>query len=65
MFAIIEVDMYRVDTAKRSKVKEDVLLALGPPDPTVVVEEAGGGRQISVQDLLEVLRGYGEVVLVR
>ncbi len=57
--------MYRVDTAKRSKVKEEVLLALGPPDPTIVIEGAEGGLDLSVQDVLGVLRQYGEVVLVR
>ena len=60
----MEVDMYRVDSSKRSKVKEEVTLALGPPNPTVVVEE-GEGPSLSVQDLLESLREYGEVVLVR
>lgn len=57
--------MYRVDSSKRSKVKEEVWQALGPPDPTVAIEEVGGGGRLAVQDLLEVLREYGEVVLVR
>lgn len=51
-----------MDPAQRSKVKEEVTLALGPPDPTIIVEEM---EQLSVQDLLAVLREYGEVVLVR
>lgn len=65
VFAIIEVDVYKVDPSKRAKVKEEVTLALGPPDPTIVIEEQDGGSYHSVQELLEVLRKFGEVVLVR
>ncbi len=65
MFAILEVDVYRVEPSKRSEVQKEVLLALGPPDPTVVVEEEGEVPQLSVQELLTVLKEYGEVVLVR
>jgi hypothetical protein len=53
-----------VEPAQRSKVKEEVTLALGPPDPTVVVD-TGDNHQLSVQNLLTVLKEYGEVVLVR
>ena len=65
VLAIFEVDMYRVDSSKRSKVKEETALALGPPDPTIVVENEVGGVNIAIQDLLLVLKEYGEVVLVR
>lgn len=53
-----------MEPSQRSKVKEEVTLALGPPDPTVVVE-TDPSLQLSVQDLLAVLKEYGEVVLVR
>ena len=64
VFAIFEVDTYRVDPAQRSKVKEEVMLALGPPDPTIVVETEAS-HQLSVQELLAVFKQHGEVVLVR
>lgn len=57
--------MYRVEPAKRSAVKREVLQSLGPPDPTVVVEEEGEVPVLSVQNLMEALKEYGEVVLVR
>ena len=59
------MDIYRVEPSKRSEVKEEVLQALGPPDPTVVVEEEGEVPLLSVQDLMTVMKEYGEVVLVR
>lgn len=65
VLAIFEVDVFRVDAGKRSKVREEVSLARGPPDPTVVVQEKDGSLQLSVQDLLTTLNEYGEVVLVR
>ena len=65
MVAIIEVDIYRVDSAKRSKVKDEVLLSLGPPNPTVIIQEKEEGTALSVPHLLEALRAYGNVVLVR
>lgn len=65
VLAIIDVDMYRVDASKRAKVKEEVCLALGPPDPTIMIEEEEAGLHLSVKDLLEVLRQYGVIVLVR
>ena len=65
VFGILEVDIYRVEPSKRSEVKKEVLHALGPPDPTVVIEEEGEVPKLSVQDLLAVLKEHGEVVLVR
>ena len=65
MLAIIEVDIYRVDPVKRSKVREEVCLALGPPDPTVVIEEEVEGSRLSVQDIIDLMKVFGEIVLVR
>ena len=65
MIALIEVDIYQVDPARRSQVRDEVTLSLGPLDPTVVVQEMEEGGEISVPHLLESLRTYGEVVLVR
>ncbi len=63
--ALIEVDIYRVDASKRGRVRDEVILALGPLDPTVVIQEQDEGGDVSVTHLLEALRTYGEVVLVR
>lgn len=63
--ALIEVDIYQVDPAHRAKVRDEVTLSLGPLDPTVVIQEMEAGEEISVPSLLDTLRAYGEVVLVR
>lgn len=65
MFGIIEVDIYRVDDSKRSEVRDQVSLELGPPNPTIVIEEDGDEGKLAVQDILEPLRQYGTIVLVR
>ena len=50
---------------KRSAVKKEVQLSLGPSDPTVVIREQDEGDVLSVPNLLDSLRVYGEPVLVR
>lgn len=65
VLALIEVDIYQVDPARRSQVRDEVTLSLGPLDPTVVIQEIEEGGEISVPHLLDALRTYGEVVLVR
>jgi len=66
VLALIEVDMYRVDSTRRTAVCGEVLKALGPLDPTIVVEEVEqGGGDISVPRLLEAVKRYGVVILVR
>ena len=63
--ALIEVDIYRINPDKRSKVREDVATSLGPPDPTVIVQEKEEGASVCIPQLLETLRKFGDVVLVR
>ncbi len=65
MIALLEVDIYKVDPPRRSRVREEVVLASGPLNPTVMVHELEEGKEVSVQHLLDSLRTYGEVVLVR
>ncbi len=65
VIALLEIDIYKVDPPRRSRVREEVTLALGPLDPTVMVHELEEGKEVSVQHLLDALRTYGEVVLVR
>lgn len=57
--------MYRVDEKKRSSVRDEVNLALGPPDPTISIQEKDDEVTIGVVELLESLKPFGEVVLVR
>ncbi len=64
VFALIDVDVYHVDTTKRNAIREDTVQALGPSDPTIVVEEKGD-HKLDVQHLLDVFKSYGEIVLVR
>ena len=64
VFAIIEVDLYHVQSAKRAAIKQEVLEALGPSDPTIVVEEKGEPK-LTIQHLLDLFKAYGEIVLVR
>ncbi len=57
--------MHRVDERRRSAVREEVNLALGPPDPTVAIQERDEEVTIGVVQLLDSLKPFGEVVLVR
>ena len=56
--------MYRVDRAKRKAVREEVGLLLGPSDPTIVVSEPEGDT-VDMTALVDSVKKYGEVVLVR
>ena len=63
--ALLEVDVYRVDPKQRATVMKEVILSLGPPDPTIVISEREEGVSVPVPQLLDALRPYGQVVLVR
>ena len=65
VFAIIEVDLYSVDSSKRLAVKEEVLATLGPTDPTIVVEEEGRDARLSLQHIFDLVKPFGEIVFVR
>ena len=65
MVALLEVDIYRVDPKKRAEVTKEVILSLGPPDPTIVIAEQEEGVSVPIPLLLDALRPYGQVVLVR
>ena len=56
--------MYRVDKAKRGSIREDVGLLLGPSDPTVVISEPEG-ESVEVTSLIDSIKKFGDVVLVR
>ena len=60
----VQVDTYRVDEAKRIAVREEVGLLLGPSDPTVVVRELEG-ENVDMTALVDSVKRFGEVVLVR
>ena len=63
--AIIEVEVYRVSQEKRARVRDEVAASLGPPDPTVLVQEKEEGASVNIPQLLETFRKFGDVVLVR
>ena len=63
--AIIEVEVYRVSHEKRARVRDEVAASLGPPDPTVLVQEKEEGASVNIPQLLETFRKFGDVVLVR
>ena len=63
--AIIEVEVYRVSHDKRARVRDEVAASLGPPDPTVLVQEKEEGASVNIPQLLETFRKFGDVVLVR
>lgn len=63
--ALIEVDVYRINNDKRARVRNEVATSLGPPDPTVLVQEKEEGASVSIPQLLETFRKFGDVVLVR
>ena len=63
--ALIEVEIYRVDHNKRARIRDEVATSLGPPDPTVLVQEKEEGASVNIPQLLETFRKFGDVVLVR
>ena len=65
MVAILEIDIYRVHHQKRAAVCEEVAILLGPSDPTIAITERMEGVSVPVDQLLDALRPFGEVVLVR
>ena len=56
--------MYRVDKVKRAAVREEVGLVLGPSDPTIVISEPEG-EAVDMQALVDSVKKFGDVVLVR
>ena len=56
--------MYKVDKGVRKEVREEVELLLGPSDPTVVVSEPEGDT-VDMTALVDSIKKYGEVVLIR
>ena len=66
MFALLEVDVVKVDEKKRNEVREKVTKELGPSDRTVVVTVSNDEKNsIDVNELLASLQQYGDIVLVR
>ncbi|KAK7791521.1 hypothetical protein R5R35_008685 [Gryllus longicercus] len=72
VIALIDIDICRIDEDRRSQVFMDVILDLGPPDATVVVQhiDAEGNNEDVFDDsfmmtLLQELSQIGEVILVR
>lgn len=57
-----------MDWEKQSHVHDNVMKAMGPADPTVVVtsdDVEDGDARIDVSELLGAVEPYGTVVLVR
>ena len=50
---------------RRAAVKKEVQLSLGPADPTVIIKEQDEGDSLSVPELLDSLKAFGDPVLVR
>ena len=63
MIALIEIDIQHVDWSKQRQVHNEVMKAMGPADPTVVITSDEDG--IDVSELLIFLEPCGNVVLVR
>lgn len=72
VIAVLEVDINRLDEAKRSRVFENVLMNVGPLDGTIIVTTISDDEDIAaivsdtfMNDLLGALSGFGDVLLVR
>lgn len=74
VIAILDIEVASIDADKRSKVFNDVILSLGPPDATVVIhsvdqqaEDDGDSiyDEIITATLVQELAEFGEVTLVR
>eukprot|EP00118_Oscarella_pearsei_P006648 m.30421 g.30421 ORF g.30421 m.30421 type:complete len:1392 (+) comp31341_c0_seq8:2-4177(+) len=74
VLAIVDIEIDCVDEDKRRLVRDDVLLALGPSDPTIVISESkspsddGGRDELNSIDpavMVTAFEAFGEIVLVR
>ncbi|CAG2054275.1 unnamed protein product [Timema podura] len=71
VIAIIDIDIFQVDDARRSQAFIDVVQDLGPPDATIVVHALTENTSEEIFDdnfimtLLQELSQIGEVILVR
>ena len=66
--ALVEIEIQQVDWTKQSHVHDNVMKAMGPADPTIVVTNDEGNDEdagIDVSELLDAVEPYGAVVLVR
>nr|CAD7392934.1 unnamed protein product [Timema cristinae] len=64
VIAIIDIDIFQVDDARRSRAFIDVVQDLGPPDATIVVHVEIFDDNF-IMTLLQELSQIGEVILVR
>nr|CAD7588646.1 unnamed protein product [Timema genevievae] len=64
VIAIIDIDIFQVDDARRSQAFIDVVQDLGPPDATIVVHVEIFDDNF-IMTLLQELSQIGEVILVR
>lgn len=63
--ALIEIDIQSLDKEKEATVHDDVMNAMGPADPTVIVNSVDEHDEINHESLLSELENVGNVVLVR
>ena len=70
VIGVIDVEIQKVNAKKLSKVHDDVLKSYGPSDPTIVIGtqwdyEDEEEEEIDIQELIEKLDEFGNVILFR
>ena len=66
--AVIDVEIVRVDSRKLQTTHQHVMSKYGPSDPTIVVTVGRPDErdiELDMEELMEELDNYGNVVLVR
>lgn len=61
----MEIEIQSLDKEIEAAVHDDVMKAIGPADPTVIVTSLDGDEEINTETLLSELQNIGNVVLVR
>lgn len=67
VIAIIDVEIEKVSPGKLGTIHQEVMTSYGPADPTIIVSIASDENDVEVdmEELMEELDNYGNVVLVR
>lgn len=62
--ALIEIEIQSIDQDKESDVHNEVIMSMGPADPTVIITSEAN-EEINTDKFLSLVEDIGETVLVR
>ena len=67
MIATVDIEVNKIILSARDAVRDTVKRSLGPSDPTIVVEQLDAEQEedVDVDELLDAVEQFGQVVLIR